>query len=289
MREGSASWFTRLSLASVSAWLAVFAVAPALLVLTASFLARGQAEFVVPEFSLAGYAHILDPIFLQVFLRSVYIAGGATLCCLLAGYPFAYLLSRLKVSPGRKRLLLLLVIIPFWTNSLVRTYALMFLLKTQGLLNQALLGLGIIDAPLSLLYTDLAVFIGLTYAMLPFMILPIYASVERLDPRLMEAARDLGAGRIRTFTGITLPMTMPGVVAGCMLVFFPALSMFYIPDLLGGAKSMLIGNYIKNQFLTFRNWPAGSAAGVLLTLLLGLLLLAHVRLSRRTGAKGSGA
>ena len=175
------------------------------------------------------------------------------------------------------------MIIPFWTSSLVRTYATVIILRTNGVLNEWLLGLGLLDEPLELLYTPTAVLLGLVYALLPFMVLPLYAALEKLDPRLFEAARDLGAGRLRIFTEIVLPLTLPGIIAGSMLVFLPALGMFYIPDMLGGAKNLLVGNLIQDQFLSARNWPLGSAASVLLTLLMGLLLWVYYLSARRAG------
>jgi spermidine/putrescine transport system permease protein len=198
---------------------------------------------------------------------------------LLLGYPFAYLLSR---SPVRWRpLLLLLVIVPFWTSSLVRIYAMMIVLKTQGLLNQALLALGLIAEPLDLLYTEPAVILGMLYTLLPFMILPLYAALEKLDDRLIEAARDLGAGKMTIFLRIVVPLTLPGIIAGSLLTFLPGLGMFYVADLLGGAKTLLVGNLIRDQFLSARDWPFGAAASVLLTLLMGLLLWAYYLSARR--------
>lgn len=254
-------------------WLAVFALTPFLLILAASFMEREPARFVAPVFSLDGYRAILTPGVLRVFLSSAALSGLTAAICLAAGYPFAYILARFHRR--WRNFLLLLVIIPFWTNSLIRTYALIFIIKTNGLLNFLLLGLGVIHEPLSLMYTDFAVLSGLVYTLLPFMILPLYASIEKLDPRLLEAARDLGAGKWRTFCHVTVPLTLPGMIAGFMLVFLPALGMFYIPDILGGAKSMLVGNFIKNQFLTARDWPAGAAASVVLTLIMALLLLVY--------------
>jgi spermidine/putrescine transport system permease protein len=173
------------------------------------------------------------------------------------------------------------MIIPFWTSSLIRTYALIILFKANGLLNTFLLSTGLISEPLSILYTETAVFIGLVYTLLPFMILPLYASLLKLDRRLMEAARDLGATSRHVFFHIVLPLTLPGIIAGSTMVFLPALGLFYIPDLLGGARSMLIGNFIKNQFLTTSNWPLGSAASVVLTLLMFLLLVCFFISTRR--------
>lgn len=269
------SLFKRIAIGSASAWLAAFALVPFLLIVAVSFLMRDPEGFVAFRLSFEGYRGILDPGFVRIFLDSVAWAAVTAACCLLMGYPFAYILARLRTR--RKHLLLLLVIIPFWTNSLIRTYALIFILKSEGLLNTVLLGLGLIAEPLEILYTEAAVLTGLVYTLLPFMILPLYASIEKLDPRLMEAAQDLGAGRFRAFLWVSLPLTWPGIIAGTMLTFLPALGMFYIPDVLGGAKSLLVGNFIKNQFLTARDWPTGSAASVVLTAVMALLLLLYSR------------
>ncbi|MGE4551500.1 MAG: spermidine/putrescine ABC transporter permease PotB [Desulfovibrionaceae bacterium] len=278
--------FRRVTVWAPAAWLGLFVLVPALMVVAVSLMARDETGFVAPAFSLEGYRTILSPLFLGVLWRSLVLAGGATLLCLMVGYPFAWCLAR---RTGRFRgLLLLMVIIPFWTNSLIRTYAMVFILKANGLFSQALMALGLSDGPVSLMYTDVAVFAGLVYTLLPFMILPLYASIEKLDVRLLEAAQDLGAGRVRTFLSVTWPLTMPGVVAGCLMVFLPALGMFYIPDLMGGGKHLIVGNFIKNQFLTARNWPAGSAASVVLTGMMLLLLLFYRRAAalRRGGSGG---
>ena len=254
-------------------WLMAFALLPNLLVAVASVLERGSDEFVALVLTLDNYRRLFDPLYLGVLLDSLWLAAATTLLCLLLGYPFAYLLVRL---PARWRpILLLLVIIPFWTSSLVRTYAMVIILQTNGWLNQILLDLGLIAEPLELLYTEPAVIAGMLYALLPFMILPLYAVLEKLDHRLIEAARDLGAGRITIFRRIILPLALPGIVAGCMLTFLPGLGMFYVADLLGGARTMLVGNLIRDQFLSARDWPFGAAASVLLTVLMGLLLWAY--------------
>ena len=262
-----------LSIGAIWAWMGLFALIPSLMVLGASLLTRGETEFVSLPLTVSNYLRLLDPIYLEVLWSSASLASLTTFSCLILGYPFAYLLAR--SSSRHKRLMLLLVIIPFWTSSLVRTYAIIILLKTKGVLNSLLLWTGLIQNPLNLLYTELAVLVGLTYSLLPFMVLPLYASIEKLDVRLLEAARDLGAGRLTTFTRIVLPLTLPGIVAGSMLVFLPALGMFYIPDLLGGAKTLLIGNLIKNQFLSARDWPFGSAVSVMLTVLMAAMLLIY--------------
>lgn len=261
-------------------WLIAFALLPNLLVVIASFLERGTDEFVALVLTLDSYRRLLDSLYLSVLLDSFYLSAVTTTLCLLLGFPFAYLLAQ---SPARWRpILLLLVIIPFWTSSLVRAYAMVIILQTNGLLNQILLELGLIAEPLELLYTEPAVIAGMLYTLLPFMILPLYGSLEKLDRRLIEAARDLGAGRVTIFRRIILPLTLPGIIAGCMLTFLPGLGMFYIADLLGGAKAMLVGNLIRDQFLSARDWPFGAAASVMLTVLMSLLLWAYYLSSRRT-------
>lgn len=261
-------------------WLIAFALLPNLLVVIASFLERGTDEFVVSILTLDSYRRLLDSLYLSVLLDSFYLSAVTTILCLLLGFPFAYLLAQ---SPARWRpILLLLVIIPFWTSSLVRAYAMVIILQTNGLLNQILLKLGLIAEPLELLYTESAVIAGMLYTLLPFMILPLYGSLEKLDRRLIEAARDLGAGRITIFRRIILPLTLPGIIAGCMLTFLPGLGMFYVADLLGGAKAMLVGNLIRDQFLSARDWPFGAAASVMLTVLMSLLLWAYYLSARRT-------
>ncbi len=271
--------FRNLAVAAVGGWLTVFVILPNLMTLATSFLSRGEVEFAILPITFSSYRELAGPEFLRMFLDSAWLALGAAMACLAIGYPFAYILARL--SPKKRKLGLLFVIIPFWTNSLIRTYALITILNANGLLNKVLLGLGLISAPLDILYTETAVFIGLAYTLLPFMILPLYASIEKLDPRLIEAARDLGAGSFQTFFRVSLPLTLPGIVAGTMLVFLPALGMFYVPDVLGGSRSLLVGNFIRNQFLTARNWPLGSAASVLLTAIMALLLAVYYFCNKR--------
>ncbi|MFV0347794.1 MAG: spermidine/putrescine ABC transporter permease PotB [Halodesulfovibrio sp.] len=278
------SRFARTSILIVGAWLTLFVLAPQLMLFIATFLQRGQQDFITTTFTLENYARLLDPVFLFIFWESFRLAGVTTLACLLLGYPFAYILatSRKAMRPW----LLLLVIIPFWTNSLIRTYAMIIILKSGGVLSNLLQALGLIDQPISLMYTDIAIFIGFTYTLLPFMILPLYAAIEKLDMRLLDASKDLGATAFQTFRHITLPLTMPGIVAGCMLVFLPALGMFYVPEILGGSRYMLLGNYITNQFLVARDWPLGAAASTILTVTLIVMIalyLRSVRASSRTG------
>jgi spermidine/putrescine transport system permease protein len=235
---------------------------------------------------LANYARSLEPTYLQIYGRSLALAVLTTVVCLVVSYPVAYALA--LVAPTRlKATLLALVVVPFWTSFLIRTYAWMLILRTEGLVNVALLDTGVIHAPLSLLYNDFAVAIGLVYGELPFMILPLYASLEKLDRSLLEAARDLGAGARETFLRVTVPLTMPGIVAGVVLVFVPSLGQFVVSDLLGGAKTVLLGNLIQNQFAVARNKPFGAAIAVELTVLVLLLLWAYASYTRRRGEEAS--
>lgn len=266
------------NIATIWLWLSLFALLPILLVLITSFLENDPVKLVSWKFTLQNYIALINPLYLKVFLRSFLIAGLCTLICLCLGYPFAYILARLKSK--YKSLLLFLVIIPFWTSSLIRTYAIISILKAKGLLNTILLSLGIIHQPLSILYTGTAVMIGLVYSLLPFMILPLYANIEKLDIQFIDAARDLGANTVIIFMRVILPLTLPGIVGGIILVFLPAMSMFYIPDILGGAKSLLVGNLIQNEFLSAHNWPLGSAVSMVLTLSMGLLLLVYRRVNK---------
>jgi spermidine/putrescine transport system permease protein len=276
---GPAAW---LMLAPLIAWLALFVVAPLLILFAFSFCERDELGRVVFAFSGDNYARVLDPVYLRIFLRSLGYAAATTILCIVLGYPVAWFIGR-GAEPWRSRLLLL-VMIPFWTSFLIRTYAWITLLKSEGLLNSLLLGAGLIRAPLEILYTPAAVLIGLVYTFLPFQILPLYASVEKLDASLLEAAQDLGAGPWRVFTGVILPLTQPGVLAGALLVFVPATTMFAISDLLGGARVPLIGNVIENQFLQARDWPFGAALGV--TLL--ALFAAGMWLAQRSRARFAG-
>ena len=276
-------FFQRLAIGGVISWLIVFALIPNLILGGASFFNRNEISLIHPSLTLHNYARLLEPAFFNMLVESIFLAAMAMLLCLVVGYPFAYIIARAPEKVGG--MMLMLVMVPFWTNSLIRVYALIAILKADGLLNMLLLRLGLISEPLRLMYTSTAVFIGLVYTMLPFMILPLYAAIKRLDFNLLEAARDLGASPFRAFWQVTVPLTLPGIVAGCMLVFIPALGMFYIPDILGGSRTMLIGNYIRDQFLTSRDLPMGSAASVMLTLIMGIMLLFYYASVRRSGGR----
>jgi spermidine/putrescine transport system permease protein len=267
--------FRTFSTSLVWVWLGIFVLIPSFLLFATSLLVQGDSELVRLQPTLHNYLRLLDLNYLRVFLRSGLLAGTCTLGCLILGYPFSYLLARM---PDRyKGFLLLLVIIPFWTSSLIRSYAIVMILKTHGILNSFLMWTGMIKVPVQFLYTQSATLIGLIYTLLPLMILPLYASIEKLDFRLIDAARDLGARKYQIFFKVLLPLTLPGILAGCILVLLPAMTLFYIPDLLGGAKTVLIGNIIQNQFLGARDWPMGATISVALTLLMSMALFVYWR------------
>jgi spermidine/putrescine transport system permease protein len=261
-------------------WLVVFFAIPLIIVFVYSFLKRGPYGQVVWEFNLNNYARFFDPLYLKIFARSFKIAGITTVVSLLLGYPMAYWIA--TRSPNWRNILLLLLMIPYWTNFLVRTYAWILILRDSGLINSLLMGWGVIAEPLPLFGNDFAIIIGLVYGWFPSMVLPCYAAIERLDFSLVEAAQDLYANELRAFARIVIPITMPGIIAGSILVFIPSLGAYVTPDLLGGAKSVMIGNVIQSQFLTVRDLPFGSAFSfVLMVIMLGATLI-YFRVGART-------
>lgn len=270
--------FRNFSLSIVWFWLFLFALLPFCLVVAASFLSHSESSLIQLPVTFENYRQLNNHIYLRIFEKSFFIAGLSTLMCLILGYPFAYIIAR--TNSRWKNFLILLVIIPFWTSSLIRSYALIAIIKAKGILNSLLIAIGVLHHPLPILFTNYAVLIGLVYNLLPFMILPIMTNVERLDNRLIDAARDLGANRFTTFSKVIIPLTMPGIIAGSILVFLPAMTIFYIPDILGGAKSILLGNLIQNQFLIAENWPMGSAFSTVLTVVLASLILVYIWVTR---------
>ncbi len=278
-------------------WLLVFFLAPFVIVLKISLaqalLARPPYTPLIewtgsglPRLSVVFDNFLLlwqDALYLKAYLYSLRVAAVATGIALLIGYPMAYGIAR--ASPRWRVVLLMLIVLPFWTSFLIRVYAWIGILKNNGLLNNLLLWLGVIDEPLALLHTDFAVYLGLVYSYLPFMVLPLYATLVRMDPALLEAAGDLGAPPWRAFVSVTLPLSMPGVVAGCLLVFIPAVGEFVIPDLLGGPDSLMIGKILWTEFFSNRDWPVASALAV--TLL--VLLVVPLGLFRRAEERQAGA
>src|SRR5436309_832728 len=261
---------TRLLLAPAILWLLLVIVAPLLIVLVVSLATHGTYGKTIYTFTLANFLRAFDPLYLRAYWRTIWIATTTTVLCAVVSYPVAYYLA-LRAPERWKRTLLVLTVIPFWTSFLIRTYAWILLFRSEGVINSALMGSGLIGLPLRLLYSDFAVLVGQVYGELPFMILPIYVALDRLDTRLLEAAQDLGANRFWTFMKVTLPLSRPGLIAGIVLVFIPSLGAFITPDLLGGAKSIMVGNLIQNQFAQL-NQPFGSALSLLLSAAVLLLL-----------------
>ncbi|WP_413479419.1 spermidine/putrescine ABC transporter permease PotB [Vibrio hibernica] len=267
----------------IVSWLMLFVFIPNIMIIITSFLTRDDANLIDLTFTLHNYARLLDPLYAKVMLHSLYMAIIATGLCLFIGYPFAYIVA--KMPEKMRPIMLFLVIVPFWTNSLIRTYGLKVVLGTQGILNKSLIAIGLIEHPIRIMYTEVAVMVGLVYILLPFMILPLYSAIEKLDRTYIEAARDLGANKIQTLLKVILPLTMPGIIGGCLLVLLPALGMFYVSDLLGGAKNLLIGNVIKSQVLNARDWPFGAATSIALTLIMAFMLYAYYRAGKLLNRK----
>jgi len=260
----------------ISLWIMLFVFAPLGVVLYFSFLSVGPFGKIVHTFTLENYRLMLKPTYIKVFMRTFLFSFGANMICLLLGYVLAYFIVK---RGGRwKTFLMFLVIVPSWTCYLIRLYALKTLVGREGLINGALLSLGLISSPLNILYTPFAVVLGLVFGWLPFMVLPIYASLEGLDPSLLEAAEDLGASPLRRFFTVTLPLTKGGMFAGTILVFIPCLGEWLVPLLLGGAKVMMAGNLIEEQYIKVGNIPAGSSIGVALTALVVLMIYLSIKL-----------
>lgn len=284
MKRNDELW-RRMAVAAPYLWLLIFFLAPFAIIFkisladpilaqppfTPTFDDQGNFDATADNFTFL----LTDKLYAVTYFRSVLMAGAATLLCLALGFPMAYGIARSDSST--RSLLLLLIVLPFWISFLLRVYAWMGLLNNYGVINNVLMWLGVIDQPIQLMYTDFAVFVGLAYSYLPFMILPLYASLERMDIDLVEAAQDLGASRTRSFWDITWPLAKPGVIAGCLLVFIPAMGEYVIPYLLGGPESLLIGRVLFDEFFVNRDWPLASAVAIVLLLLLviPIVLLQH--------------
>ena len=266
--SGRRPWTSHVLAAPSVLWLVAFLILPLLLVLAISFTERGPYGVLIWSWTLQNYARAMTPTYLPVLFRSIAYAGLTTALCLALGFPVAYTLS-FHVK-DRKGLWVLLLMLPFWTSCLVSIYSWMILLGREGLLNNLLIRYGLLNSPIQFLNTPLAVLLGLTYFYLPFMILPLYACLEKVPKAYLEASSDLGAGPWITFLKITLPLSLPGIGAGCLITFIPCLGDFLTAEFLGGTNTYLIGNLIENQFLSAQNWPLGAA----LTVLLGGLMLA---------------
>jgi spermidine/putrescine transport system permease protein len=273
----------------------VFMVIPMGIVAVYSFLRANSYGGVFPEFSVAAYRQfffelnlddslLFNPAYLYIFGRSILLALVSTLLCMVISFPVAYYMAR--QPEDRKNTLVMLVTIPFWTNLLIRTYCWILILRDNGVINNTLMGLGILNQPIPMLYTNFAILVGLVYTFLPFMILPMYSTLEKLDVKLFEAAHDLYATRWQLLRRVVIPLAMPGIVAGFVLVFIPALGAFVAPDLLGGGKNLMIGSLIQLQFSSSRNWPFGAAASLILLALVLIALMIYARTPAAKAGRG---
>jgi putrescine transport system permease protein len=279
------------------AWLLLFLLLPILIVVKISFAEMALASppytpmlqwveqrTLSLSLNLGNYAFLWqDPLYAAAYLNSLKVAAIATVFCLLIGYPMAYAIAR--ASSGWRIVLLMLVILPFWTSFLIRVYAWIGLLQSNGLINHLLLSLGLIDQPLVLMHSNFAVYLGIVYSYLPFMILPLYATLVRMDLTLLEAAADLGSPPWKSFLTVTLPLSLPGVIAGSLLVFIPAVGEFVIPDLLGGPDSLMIGKVLWTEFFSNRDWPVASAVAVAMLLIILVPLLVFQRIEERAATE----
>ena len=261
-------------------WLLMFFLVPFIIVLKIAFAEQVIAQppytslfswidgkFINIKLNVTNFLFLInDNLYWKAYLNSVKVAGISTFLCLLIGYPMAYAIAR--SSPAWRNVFLMLVILPFWTSFLLRVYAWIGILKNNGLINQVLMGLGVIDQPIVMMQTPFAIYIGIVYSYLPFMVMPLYATLEKMDLTLLEAAYDLGCRPFKSFMMITLPLSMPGIVAGCMLVFIPAVGEFVIPELLGGPNTLMIGKVLWDEFFGNRAWPVASAVAIAILLLL---------------------
>ena len=258
-------------------WYLEFFVAPLLIMVAYSLARNDPEEFFTVTFGVyfEQFQRVWDPLYLDIYKNTFVMALTGTIGCLLLGYPFAYFLA--TRAGKHKTLLFFLVIVPFWTSLLIRTYSWLIILGEGGPLSNLLESAGVISQPLDVLYTSSAVFIGVVYDYLPLMVFPVYVAIERMDPRLKEASRDLGAGRWATFRKVTLPLTIPGVMTGSLLTFIPMMGEYVVPEILGGAKSFLVGNLVANEFRTAIDWPFGAALSMVLVGMMLIVIFVYVR------------
>jgi len=260
----------------ITIWSLLFIYVPIVLLLFMSFMTKGPLGTIKYEFTLDNYKAIMDPVYFSVVKESIVVAFFTTVLSILMGYPFAYFMAAKK--PKVSGVLMLLMMIPFWTNELVIVYSFVILLNNSGIINTLMQSLGIIGEPLDMLYNNFAVIVGMIYMLMPFAVLPMYSSIEKLDKGLIEASKDLGAGPVKTFLKVTLPLTSPGIFAGVILVFIPTIGYYQITDMLGGGTQMMIGNLVNNQFSISRNWPFGAALSMLLAGLILVMLIVYQKM-----------
>lgn len=256
----------------------VFVALPIVYLIVLSFMTRAQTWGVVNEFTFDNYRKILNPVYLNTFKESFILAVLTTLSTLVIGYPFGYFMARLEKKA--RSLMMLLVVIPFWTSALMRMYGWIIIFRSNGILDKLLMGLNLTDSPLKLLYSYPAVLVGMIYSLLPFMILSVYSSTDKMDWSLVEASRDLGATRLQAFLTVTVKMTLPGIMSGVVLVFIPSMGLFFIADILGGGKVMLVGNLIQNQLQSGRDWPFAAALSVILMIFTSLMIWLYRKVTR---------
>ncbi len=277
------NWWT-FTVLPLYAFTLIFVAGPLVYMIALSFASNREGYGVIWRFTSENYKRLLDPVYLGTFVQSLRLAFSSTAAIMLLGYPFGYFMAKLS-SKWKKRMMLLLTI-PFWVNSLIRLYGWIIILQTKGTLNGVLLNLGLIEKPLKLLYSYPAVLTGMIYTLLPFMILSVYSSAEKLDWSLIEAARDLGANAVQTFFTITLKLTFPGLLSGMILTFIPSMGLFFIADILGGNKIVLVGSLIQDQMTRGSNWPFAAALAVVLTVLTTLIIYIYRRVTHTSELEG---
>ena len=280
-RKKASLWLT---IAPLYLFTMLFVAGPLLYMLVLSFQTRAEVWGVVNEFTLDNYKNIFEPVYLNTFLTSFKLAFLSTGLIILIGYPFGYFMA--KLSAAWKKRMMLLLMIPFWTSSLIRLYGWIIIFRANGTLDKLLLGLGLTKAPLKLLYTYPAVVVGMVYALLQFMILAVYSSAEKMDWTLVEAARDLGASPLKAFTSVTLKLTLPGLMSGIILTFIPSMGLFFIADILGGDKVVLVGSLIQDQLMKAHNWPFAAALSVVLMLLTTMMIALYKRVTHTSELEG---
>lgn len=281
-KKKKGSWW--LTIAPIYLFTIIFVALPMLYLFVLSFMTRAETWGVVGVFTLDNYKRILKPVYLNTFLQSFKLAVSTTVFTMILGYPFGYFMA--KLNEKAKKLMMFLVVIPFWTSALLRLYGWIIIFRSNGLLDKTLMGLGMIKEPMKLLYTYPAVLVGMIYALIPFMILSVYSSAEKMDWSLVEAARDLGASKFYAFRTITLKMTIPGLMSGVVLVFIPSMGLFFIADILGGGKVMLVGNLIQNQLNSGRDWPFAASLAVVLILFTSLMIWFYRKVTKVENLEG---
>lgn len=262
----------------------VFVALPIIYLIVLSFMTRAETWGVVNDFTFDNYRKIWNPVYLNTFRESLQLAIVTTICTLVIGYPFGYFMARLEKKA--RSMMMLLVVIPFWTSALMRMYGWIIIFRSNGLLDKLLMGLGITEDPLKLLYSYLAVLVGMVYSLLPFMILSVYSSTDKMDWSLVEASRDLGATRLQAFLTVTVKMTLPGIMSGIVLVFIPSMGLFFIADILGGGKVMLVGNLIQNQLNNGRDWPFAAALSVVLMIFTSVMIWLYRKVTKVKDLEG---